>query len=186
MSNPVPNHVLASVLKKYGQYMLLKIHVENNQSLLTDKYVEAIDSHNKRMEMNQYLDAGFDLFTPNDITQNNTKINFQVKTAAIMFHDLGRNHPTGFYLYPRSSISKTSLRLANSVGIIDAGYRGNLIGCFDNISPSMDDTVQVTQYTKIAQICAPSLVPIFVQLVNNIDDLGQTERGEGGFGSTGL
>ena len=38
-----------------------------------------------------------------------------------------------YYLYPRSSIIKTPLRMSNSVGIIDAGYRGNIIGCVDNI-----------------------------------------------------
>ena len=38
-------------------------------------------------------------------------------------------------MYPRSSIYKTPLRLANNTGIIDSGYRGNLMGAFDNISP---------------------------------------------------
>ena len=47
---------------------------------------------------------------------------------------------TGYYMYPRSSLSKTKLRLANSVGIIDSGYRGNLIGMFDLINMKVNET----------------------------------------------
>ena len=39
-----------------------------------------------------------------------------------------------YYLYPRSSIGKTPLRMSNSVGIMDAGYRGTVIGQVDNLS----------------------------------------------------
>ena len=47
--------------------------------------------------------------------------------------------PCGYYLYPRSSTgSKTPLRLSNSIGVIDSGYRGNLIACFDNIDYLLD------------------------------------------------
>ena len=48
----------------------------------------------------------------------------------------------GYYLYPRSSIVKTGLRLANSVGIIDAGYRGEIIAVVDNIDKNF--TMNVT------------------------------------------
>jgi dUTP pyrophosphatase len=105
-------------------------------------------------------------------------------------------------MYPRSSLSKTKLRLANSVGIIDSGYRGNLIGMFDVVN--MDDEAQTQSIShqkkeeykdydfcakvndRLVQICAPGLVPIYVEIVNSIDELGsETERGVGGFGSTG-
>ena len=42
--------------------------------------------------------------------------------------------PTSYMLVPRSSISKTPLRMANSIGIIDAGYRGEIMAAVDNIS----------------------------------------------------
>ena len=49
----------------------------------------------------------------------------------------GIEHYVGYYLYSRSSTgSKTPLRLSNSVGIIDSGYRGNIKACFDNINNS--------------------------------------------------
>jgi dUTP pyrophosphatase len=97
-------------------------------------------------------------------------------------------------MYPRSSLSKTKLRLANSVGIIDAGYRGNLIGMFDVVN--IDENVKQDKNRKadyiakvndrLLQICAPGLVPIYVEIVDDICELGnETERGNGGFGSTG-
>ena len=87
-------------------------------------------------------------------------------------------------MYPRSSLSKTQLRLANNTGIIDAGYRGPLIGMFDCLT---DDEYEVSGFTRLLQICAPGLVPIYVRIIDTVAELGpNTSRGEGGFGSTGL
>jgi dUTP pyrophosphatase len=94
------------------------------------------------------------------------------------------DYSVGYYLYPRSSTgTKTPLRLANSVGIIDSGYRGNIISVFDNWKNS---TYVVEKYNRLVQICPPDLsYPMSVTMVENDDTLGRTERGEGGFGSTG-
>ena len=63
--------------------------------------------------------------------------------------------PVGYFLYPRSSTgTKTPLRLANSVGVIDAGYRGNYIAAFDNIRV---ETFKVEKGQKLAQICSPNI-----------------------------
>ncbi len=95
----------------------------------------------------------------------------------------------GYYLYPRSSIVKTSLRLANSVGIIDSGYRGELIAVVDKHDSSNDwKTVlkrDCKQYDRLFQICRGDLSPFLDEIVENESDLGLTERGCGGFGSTG-
>jgi dUTP pyrophosphatase len=92
--------------------------------------------------------------------------------------------PVAFYLYPRSSTgTKTPLRLANSVGIIDSGYRGPLIAAFDN---GNEDDFQIQDKQRLVQICAPDLsYPIYVILVDSEEELGKTNRGSGGFGSTG-
>ena len=102
----------------------------------------------------------------------------------------------GFYLYPRSSISKTRMRLANSVGIIDAGYRGDLIAAVDTIGffGSTDiwhvwkETLSpIKKYDRYFQVCAPDLSPFLVHIVETEQDLGTpTSRGSGGFGSTGV
>ena len=88
-------------------------------------------------------------------------------------------------MYSRSSTaSKTPLRLSNSVGIIDAGYRGYLIGMFDNVEGK--NSYEVTQGQRLVQICAPDITyPIQVEIVDDINKLGITERGVGGIGSTG-
>jgi len=90
------------------------------------------------------------------------------------------NQPTGFYLYPRSSTgSKTPIRLSNSVGIIDAGYRGPLTAILDNLS---DEPFVMKKGERYFQVCAPNLLPIRVELVEKLSD---STRGEDGFGSTG-
>lgn len=167
------------LLETYGSYMVLKIRVPDN---LKDVYSTAVENHNHKIaSFVGCLDAGFDLFVPASQTMYPdalNKVDFGVQCSAQIVTDNGKMYSTGYYLYPRSSLSKTELRLANSVGIIDAGYRGNLIGMFDAL-----DEYKVGKYDKLLQICAPGLMPIVVEIV---DDLGeQTQRGAGGFGSTG-
>ena len=131
---------------------------------------------------NVYTDAGFDLFVPNSITIDSgqtQRIDMRVKCS--MTHN---DIPCSYYMYPRSSTgAKTPLRMANSVGIIDSGYRGNLIAVFDNIKNSSYD---VSSGDRLVQICNGNLhYPIFPIIVESLQDLGTTERGLGGFGSTG-
>ena len=97
-----------------------------------------------------------------------------------MYSDDGKTYSTGYYLYPRSSLSKTNLRLANSVGIIDAGYRGNVCGIFDCLQSGF-----LPAHARLVQICAPNLAPILLEIVDSVEKLSApTERGTGGFGST--
>jgi|TARA_B110000495_G_C23008285_1_gene596021 dUTP pyrophosphatase len=124
-------------------------------------------------------DAGLDLYCPGDLTilpNETAKIDFKIQCEGLSDTD-SRN--VCYYLYPRSSISKTPLRLANSVGIIDAGYRGNLMAVVDNIS---DEPYQIQRGQRLFQICGRYLEPIHLTLV---EELSNSERGNGGFGSTG-
>jgi dUTPase len=183
-------------------------------------YINSAREHNQKIiDDPHFFDAGFDIFLPFNtrfITGQVNKVDFKVKCCAKIFHldenpeSFTRSYFTGFYTHPRSSLSKTPLRLANSTGIIDAGYRGNLIGmfdCFYNSDTSNDSNSNSTsssnsnstsssnsrnenycsaQSTRLLQICAPSLMPIFVEIVDTIEDLGpSTSRGAGGIGSTG-
>jgi len=125
------------------------------------------------VSVNHKTDSGFDLFMPANITlsaHSTTMVDLGVRCQLNAAH--------GYYLYPRSSISKTPLRLANSVGIIDAGYRGTLKVAVDNIS---DIAYDVKRGDRLFQICMPSLEPFHITL--GLVNRG-TERGEGGFGST--
>ena len=84
-----------------------------------------------------------------------------------------------YFLMPRSSISKTPLRLANSIGLIDGGYRGEIMAVCDNIK---DFEFKLEAGTRLFQIVSSDSSPIYFELK---EDLSQTTRGEGGFGSTG-
>jgi dUTP pyrophosphatase len=152
----------------------LKLFINDEE--LKNKYLNHIISHNK---FNQYPNAGFDLFCPEDINYNGSLFKLDTRVVCSMYKPDGS--PCSYYMYPRSSVSKTNLRLANSVGIIDSGYRGNLIGVFD----VKDNKINIEKYTRLLQICSPTLDPINVELVSSLDELGHTERGIGGFGSTG-
>ncbi len=85
-----------------------------------------------------------------------------------------------YYLYPRSSISKKGLMMANSVGIIDRTYRGELLGAVRNVT---SNEVLVGRGERLFQIVAPNMGHI--QETVGWDRLDETARGEGGFGSTG-
>ena len=85
-----------------------------------------------------------------------------------------------YYLFPRSSISKTPLRMANSIGLIDGGYRGEIMAVCDNIK-SVAYTAEKGQ--RLFQLVAMDNSPILYELV---EELEMSTRGIGGFGSTGI
>ena len=157
---------------------ILYIQAEND---VKELYSTAATLYNSKKY--EERDAGFDLFVSQDQTleSNKTiKVNSGVKCG--FFDDSTRSQYRAYYLYPRSSLSKTPMRLANSVGIIDSGYRGNLMGVFD----ILENNQSLCQHDRLLQICAPGLVPIYVEIVDMFEDLGEkTERGSGGFGSSG-
>lgn len=173
------------------QLMVLNLFVEEDNDILKNAYLFAAQKHNlSLLEEPHFFNSGFDLFLPEGqmFTSNSVnKTSFNVKCSAQMVNlltDDNRQFYTGYYMYPRSSLSKTQLRLANNTGIIDAGYRGPLIGMFDCLT---NDEYEVSGFTRLLQICAPGLVPIYVRVIDTVAELGpNTSRGEGGFGSTGL
>jgi dUTP pyrophosphatase len=103
--------------------------------------------------------------------------------------------PNGFVglVFPRSSIRKTGLQLSNSVGVIDSGYRGELQATFNKVfgGEGMYDEMKVNQmqpndYYKIGDRVAQIMIIPFPPIeFEQVTQLSETERGEGGFGSTG-
>ena len=276
----------SKLFNKSHKIMYLKLFVSD--PMLKQKYVESALEHNNNIMTSNYPDSGFDLFSPESVNcscDKLVKINFGLKASANNIFASRNNYPSGFCLYARSSLgSKTKLRLANNVGIIDSGYRGDLIGCFDCLKdhakytgdsgsqayaigskscysqgvsqhsvlvgsnsgisqhsvlvgstsgisqhsvlvgstsgisqhsvlvgstsgisqaaasvsgrtgysqPQSTHTYtiihdyQVEKYDKLIQICSADLSPIYVEIVDTEEELGDSERGSGGFGSTG-
>lgn len=148
----------------------LFVHLQSDDPEVIGWYTTKIEEHNQKV-LSTHPDSGFDLPCVHEKDcVGTTKYDLNVKLA--MYKD---NVPSAFYLYPRSSISNTSLRLSNSVGIIDSGYRGSMIACFDG-------TYAIKKFQRLVQVCTPTLEPMTVRLVDSLD---MTVRGEGGFGSTG-
>ena len=85
----------------------------------------------------------------------------------------------GYFLFPRSSISKTPLRMANSIGLIDGGYRGEIMAVCDNIK---DYDFSISKGDRLFQLVSADLSSIEFKITDNLSD---STRGEGGFGSTG-
>lgn len=126
-------------------------------------------------------DAGLDVYMPRTVVVPGGSQGLQVSLdiACEAFMDKQKETLVSYYLYPRSSISKTPLRMSNSVGIIDAGYRGNLTVSLDNIST---EDYEIKAGQRLFQLCDPVLGPNSFQLS---EELSETSRGGGGFGSTG-
>ena len=163
---------MASLLSEPTYKVNLKVGNKPHPSLL-HPYSNAIAKGNPKK------DSGFDLFVPQDVILHPgeiTLINMNVRCSVYK-----NGEPCPYYMYSRSSTPiKYGLILANSVGIIDCGYRGPLMASFYN---TRSIPVEIKQGTRLVQICMPNLSYDFsVKLVESLD---VTERGEGGFGSSG-
>ena len=119
-------------------------------------------------------DAGLDLYVLEDIyfESGETKA---IKLGISCEPEDGK----AYYLLPRSSISKTPLRMANSIGLIDGGYRGEIMAVCDNIKT---ESYTVEKGQRLFQLVSADSSPIKYELV---EELEITTRGIGGFGSTG-
>jgi dUTP pyrophosphatase len=170
---------MKTLAETFPTFAVLKLAVSNPD--LAKKYEAHVEAHNRGIIADgRFANSGFDLFVPSTTTvvpgMKTQMISMDVK-AEMLFKG---TDPCGYFMFPRSSLSKTPLMLANHTGIIDAGYRGPLIGAFRNLG----EEYVVEEHTRLLQVCHPSLCPIYVTLVNE-NELSSTERGEGGFGSTG-
>ena len=177
---------------------------ENSEKYYTK---EALENHNGSN------DSGFDLYCPTSFVVPPRAISYKIPlgvqgvllsevlcSSRVSIEDMRGPYeeqeriegiletytePTAYTLHARSSTgSRTPLRLANQIGIIDAGYRGEICAFVDNMS---DKEFAVGEGERLFQLCAPQLQHFFASVTKE-DDLGKifpSSRGSGGFGSTG-
>lgn len=124
-------------------------------------------------------DAGYDLKA--------TNINVDVAKGIIAYHTgIALEIPDGYVglLFPRSSISRMQLSLANCVGVIDSTYRGEIIA---KMRPTNNIDVNLVRYEVGDRVCQLLIVPLAKYNLKEVphNELTKTKRGEGGFGSTG-
>lgn len=122
--------------------------------------------------------AGIDLTCTNITTTLN-----EANQLMLVYHtDLAVEIPKGYVglLVPRSSIWKKSLMLTDSLGIIDADFRGEIVA----IMKATTDTVPAI-YKQGERFCQLVILKKPEYTIKEVEELSKTERGEGGFGSTG-
>jgi len=118
-------------------------------------------------------DAGLDLTAiSEEWNEDNTMVTYGTGLAIEI--------PEGYVglLFPRSSVCKTTLNLSNSVGVIDSGYRGEIMFKFRYIEEGMVYDVK----DRVGQLL---ILPYPSIELEEVEELSSTERGKGGYGSTG-
>ena len=121
--------------------------------------------------------AGYDLYS------NEASIEIPVGETKMIGTGVCMEIPDGYvgYVYARSGLaSKRGLRPANCVGVIDSDYRGEIKVALHNDSK---DNQAINTNDRIAQIV---ISPYLAVDFEEVDELNETDRGEGGFGSTGI
>ena len=116
-------------------------------------------------------DAGMDLVATKIISNTTFDVTYGT--------DIALEIPEGFVglVFPRSSIRKYDLALTNCVGVIDSGYRGEIQATFKRSG--------VYAYAVGDRICQITIIPYPTIEFEEVNELNNTERGQGGFGSTG-
>lgn len=136
---------------------------------LSENAIAPVKAHN--------TDAGFDL-TVAGIT---TELNESGQVILVYHTGIAVEIPEGYFgaLVPRSSIAKKPLSLTNSIGTIDAGYRGEIIAKFRSTTDVVPSVYQVGE--RFVQLI---ILPVSDVQFEEAEELSKTDRGEGGYGST--
>lgn len=118
-------------------------------------------------------DAGFDLTC--------TSVEEDLKHNCVSYGTgIAVEIPEGYVglVFPRSSVYKEDIALTNCVGVIDSGYRGEIKAKFRILQP------HIHRYTKGDRICQMIILPYPEVEFEEADELSDSDRGEGGYGST--
>jgi dUTP pyrophosphatase len=120
-------------------------------------------------------DAGLDMTATEIISETDEDITYGTGLAMEI--------PRGYVglVFPRSSIRKYQLKLSNSVGVIDSDYRGEIQATFKKTSGFFSKA-----YLAGERVCQIIILPYPQIKFNEVQELSETNRGTGGFGSTGL
>ena len=154
--------IFDDVIERYHNYNII-LPIKLDEGAITPTYAHDTD-------------ACADLYAADDITLSAHTFSNMVRTGVHIAL------PEGWMamIFPRSSIgAKTQNRLSNSVGIIDSEYRGQLGVLYDNLS---DSDYEIKAGDRVAQML---VMPSYKFKANVVDILPTSNRGEGGFGSTG-
>lgn len=150
-------------------YTMVELHIQ-----------VADDMKELYQEVGSSSNAGYDLYFSSDTTvqpKQKSTLKFGLRCEAINID--GEN--VSYLLMPRSSIVKTTLFMANSIGLIDSSYRGDIMAVVFNYG---DTAIELKRGERLFQLVPLNNGKSFDH-VYLTDTLSETSRGSGGFGSTG-
>ncbi len=161
-------------------------HVEPGQTVLDILPNETVEEFYKSIiHAKTHENAGYDLYLSEDIViepGTSGMLKFGVRCRSFLKDIDGTICQVSYLLLPRSSISKRGLIMLNSVGLIDSGYRGEIMAPVFNLTK---DPVALKKGERLFQLLSMNCGKPFSE-VNIVKSLDETVRGEGGFGSTGV
>ncbi len=124
-------------------------------------------------------DAGIDLYSAETVTIEPGERTL-VGTGIALALPVG----TVGLVHPRSGLAaRAGLSIVNTPGTIDSDYRGEIKVCLINLDPRQ--AVDISRGDRIAQLLIQKVSLCGIEEVDSVEDLGSTERGAGGYGSTG-
>jgi dUTP pyrophosphatase len=165
---------------------MVELHLAVPDAELRSQYIAAATKYNERAL--EERDSGFDVYCSEEsyLSLGDTVfLKFGIDAACVIKPG-SVPYNRAYWLMPRSSISKTPFVCANSMGLIDSGYRGALMGAIKMVTGEGLKTITVG--TRLFQVVSGSAKPWSkVVIVESVADLPKpsSERGSGGFGSTG-
>lgn len=180
------NYNDANIIDIFG-----KIYINNDGLILDELYNKYINILNKSTDLPlcKILKTDINAIIPSKTRESDVGYDLTIIKEVKKFNSKTILYDTGIKLYikqgyyveivPRSSISKSGYILANSIGIIDQSYRGNLMVALTKIDDTADDLVLPF---KCCQLIFRK--QLFVNMIEVIDSFEETNRNEGGYGST--
>jgi hypothetical protein len=173
-------------------YYVLELYVSEKGRPFYEKMFEGKDGMLTRNNDN----AGVDLFCSEDVVigQDTGVTMLDLGTRAKMYqvchYEQGDGElmevwiPQHFWLAPRSSIWKSGVTMANSMGVIDSSYRGILMGA---VLPYIKEVpIKIGAGSRLFQILAPNMGHIKEVYLKSEASIDSSSRGSGGFGSSGI
>lgn len=142
--------------------------------------IKKLDPKAKIPKYSKEGDAGLDLTA--------VSVSLDKKGNIVYNTGLAFEIPKGYVglVFPRSSVSNYSLNLANSVGVIDSGYRGSVSVKFKPSLTTPHSQLTLTKYKEGDRVCQLIILPYPQITFEEVEELSESNRGENGYGSTGL
>jgi dUTP pyrophosphatase len=154
--------------------------LDNDIQRNTEVKFNSLDVKIKKLNSNSVIpsyskdgDAGMDLVATEIISETTDQVTYGT--------GISMEIPKGYVglVFPRSSIRKYELELTNSVGVIDSGYRGEIQATFNKVHHKLN------KYNVGDRIVQIMIIPYPQVSFIEVEELSSSERGSGGFGSTG-